>query len=1167
MTGVGASGGYAELQVTTNFSFLRGASHPHELFGQAKDLGIAALGVTDRNSVAGIVQAWEAARETGVRLVAGCRLDLRPEAPGAPGPALLAFPTDRPAWSRLCGLLTLGRKRVGRGPGNKGGCDLGWDDVAVANAGLLLVLVPTDDAALPRQLARLHADAPGRAYLAGTVRRRPGDAARLHHLAELGRAARAPLIATGDVLYHVPQRRILQDVVTCIREGVTIDDAGFRRERHADRHLKAPGEMARLFARHPDALERTLELTDRCGFDLAHLRYQYPNEVQDPALTPQQTLERMTWEGASRCYPVGTPDKVVKQLKHELGLIAQLEYAPYFLTVHSIVCYARSKEILCQGRGSAANSAVCYVLGITSLDPAESNLLFERFMSAARKEPPDIDVDFEHDRREEIIQWVYDHYGRDRAALCATVMRFRARGAIRDVGKALGLTEDVTGALAGQVWGWSEEGVTEDHAEALNLNLDDRRLRLTLDLARDLIGFPRQLGTHPGGFVLTQAPLSELVPVLPAAMADRQIIEWDKDDIDALRFMKMDVLGVGMLGCMRRAFDLLEEHKPACSLSLRERAGVRGSWLRSGKPQTLTEPGPSPASAALDCRGARAPRNDEVPEEPPSPPKLAPMTPTLSRRRREPIAPLDLSLIPLDDAPTFDMICRADTLGTFQIESRAQMSMLPRMQPRRLYDLVIQVAIVRPGPIQGGMVHPYLRRRAGLEQPSYPSPELKEVLKETLGVPLFQEQAMQVAIHCAGFTPDEADQLRRSMATFKQTGGVESFRDQFIEGMQKNKYSTEFAEQMFNQIKGFGSYGFPESHAASFALVAYASAWMKCHHPDVFCAALLNSQPMGFYAPAQVVRDAREHGVPVRPVDVNHSRWDSTLEPTDGPLLAVRLGLRMVGGLQGEHAAGLVAARGEHPYTDLDDLWRRAGVPIAALEHLAEADALGSLGLNRREALWAIRGLADTPLPLFAAADNRPEIVEPPVTLDSMRPGREVVEDYGSTGLSLRAHPLAFLRAELRRRGMVACADLAHLRDGRRVVVPGLVLVRQKPGSAKGVMFITTEDETGVANLILWPSVFARQRRLVLSATMIACHGKVQKEAGVIHVIADRLEDLSSLLRSVGERDDPWPLRHGRGDGATHPGSPDRGDLAPRARDVYVPETPRGIRVPTRDFR
>ena len=604
-------GGYAELQVTTNYSFLRGASHPRELFEQAATCGIAALGVTDRNSVAGIVQAWEAAKETGVRLVAGCRLDLRPDAPGQAGPSVLAFPTDRAAWSRLCGLLTLGKGRVARGPGSKGGCDLGWDDLAAASEGLLLVLVPGDDALLPAQLARLRADAPGRAYLAGTTRRRPGDAARLWHLAGLGTAAGVPMVATGDVLHHLPGRRILQDVLTCIREGCTLDGAGFRRERHADRHLKTPAEMARLFARHPGAVARTLELASRCTFDLGDLRYQYPDEVEDPALTPQQTLERLTWQGAAGRYSEGVPESVVKQLHHELHLIGQLAYAPYFLTVHSIVRFARGRGILCQGRGSAANSAVCYVLGITSIDPVQSNLLFERFLSAERQEPPDIDVDFEHERREEVIQWVYDHYGRTRAALCATVMRFRARGAVRDVGKALGLTEDVTGALASQVWGWSEEGVTKDHADALNLNLDDRRLRLTLDIARELIGFPRQLGTHPGGFVLTRDDLSGLVPVLPAAMAGRQIIEWDKDDIDALGFMKVDVLGLGMLGCMRRAFDLLQA-KAACSLSLRERIGVR-----EAASAVLVDAGP--------CSGStrRSPLRSQDP-----------LTPALSRREK-----------------------------------------------------------------------------------------------------------------------------------------------------------------------------------------------------------------------------------------------------------------------------------------------------------------------------------------------------------------------------------------------------------------------------------------------------------------------------------------------------------------------------------------------------
>jgi len=655
---------------------------------------------------------------------------------------------------------------------------------------------------------------------------------------------------------------------------------------------------------------------------------------------------------------------------------------------------------------------------------------------------------------------VYEHYGRNRAALCATVMRFGPKGAIRDVGKVLGLTEDVTGALASQVWGGSggsrdggPEGAEQsmaDHATALGLNLADRRLRLTLELSAELVGFPRQLGTHPGGFVLTADRLDALVPVEPAAMANRQVIEWDKDDIDALKWMKVDVLGLGMLGCLRRGFELLEEQ-----------GGER----------------------------------------------------------------LDIATIPAEDTATYAMIRRADTLGTFQIESRAQMAMLPRLKPTTFYDLVVQVAIVRPGPIQGNMVHPYLRRREGLERPSYPKPELKRVLGKTLGVPLFQEQAMQVAIHCAGFTPGEADQLRRSMATFKLTGGVSHFRDKLIEGMVHHGYERAFAERTFSQLEGFGSYGFPESHAASFALIAYASAWVKCHHPAVFCCALLNSQPMGFYAPAQVVRDAQEHGVEVRSVCVNASRWDCTLEPQRPGRsgLAVRLGLRMVKGLANEPAAALVAHRGDQPYKGLEEVWRRAGIPAAALERLAEADTFRGLGLDRRQALWAVKGLADTVLPLFAAADAgrrpMPEIVEPPAPLAPMKEGCEVVEDYGSTGLSLRQHPVAFLREDLRRRGMVACADLTRLRDGRRVIVPGIVLMRQKPGSAKGVMFITLEDETGVANLVLWPDRYQAQRRLVLSASMLACHGKVQREGDVIHVVADRLEDLSGLLRSVGDRE------------------------------------------------
>ena len=1095
--------GYAELQVTTNYSFLRGASHPEELFAAAAVLGLPALGVVDRNSVAGIVRCWEAARTTGVRLVAGCRVDL------ACGTAVLLYPTAYPAWSRLCRLLTLGKGRVG-----KGGCRLTWEDLAAHAEGLLAILVPGEaDEVLAGRLARLRAEFGDRAHLALTLRRRPGDAVRLHALANMAQAARVSTVATGDVLYHAPERRILQDVLTCIREGCTIDAAGFRRERVPDRHLKAPQEMARLFARHPDALARTLEIVERCRFDLGELRYQYPDEAERPGETAQQTLERLVGEGALRRYPDGVPGEVADQLGHELRLIRELSYAPYFLTVHSIVRYARSEGILCQGRGSAANSAVCYVLGVTSIDPVRSGLLFERFVSAERQEPPDIDVDFESERREEVIQWVYGRYGRDRAALCCTVMRFRARGAVRDVGKAMGLPEDVTGALASQVWGWSEEGVQAEHAAELNLNLEDRRLRLTLDLARQLIGFPRQLGTHPGGFVLTRDILSDLVPIAPAAMKDRHVIEWDKDDIAALRFMKVDVLGLGMLGCLQRCFELLQAHK--------------------------------------DVR-------------------------------------LDLASIPAEDPATFEMIRRADTLGTFQIESRAQMSMLPRMKPVRFYDLVIQVAIVRPGPIQGDMVHPYLRRREGKERPSYPKPELERVLGKTLGVPLFQEQAMQVAIVCAGFAPSEADQLRRSMATFKFTGGVSAFRDKLVGGMVARGYEREFAERTFAQLEGFGSYGFPESHAASFALIAYASSWMKCHHPDVFCAALLNSQPMGFYAPAQVVRDAREpragfagalsggslrDGVEVRPVCVNASRWDCTLEPgTSGPYLALRLGLRTVSGLAAAHGEQVVASRGAQRYRSVEELHRRAGVPAAALERLAEADAFGSLGLARREALWAVRGLADAPLPLFAAVDRdwalTPEIKEPAVPLAPMTAGREVVEDYRSTGLSLRQHPVAFLREDLRRRGMVRCADLAAMRGGRRVIVPGLVLVRQRPGSAKGVMFITIEDETGVANLIIWPSLFARQRRTILSASMLACQGRVQKESGVVHVIAEHLTDLSGLLRSVGEREG-FRLSHGRGDEARTGGGTDRRGPGRAPRDIYIPDLRlgSGIKVPTRNFR
>ncbi|UZF95639.1 error-prone DNA polymerase [Bosea sp. NBC_00550] len=1082
---------YAELQVTSHFSFLRGASSAEELFAQAALLGIEALAVADRNSLAGIVRAHEAAKATGVRLIVGCRLDL------TDGMSLLVYPTDRAAYSRLCRLLSIGKKR-----GGKGRCHLEWSDVIAQGDGVIAVLVPDlpDDECAFR-LRRLREGFGDRAYLALSLRRRPNDHLRLHELANLAIRMRVPTVATNDVLFHEPVRRILQDVVTCIRHNVTIDALGNRRERHADRYLKPPAEMHRLFARYPEALDRALQIADRCRFSLDELAYQYPEERDDPTLTPQETLTKLTWEGAAQRYPEGMSDSVRASLNHELSLIERLGYAPYFLTVNSIVRFARSRHILCQGRGSAANSAVCFVLGITSIDPGLNDLLFERFVSEERREPPDIDVDFEHERREIVMQWVFDTYGRDHAALCSTVIRYRTKGALRDVGKALGLPEDLIGTLSSQVWAWSEEGVEKRHVEELNLNLADRRLRLALDLARQLQGAPRHLSQHPGGFVLTHDRLDDLVPIEPAAMTDRQIIEWDKDDIDALRFMKVDVLALGMLTCMKRGLDMLADHK-----------GIK----------------------------------------------------------------LDLASIPPEDPRTYAMIRKADTLGTFQIESRAQMSMLPRLKPRTYYDLVVQVAIVRPGPIQGDMVHPYLRRREGNEPVHYPKPELEKVLGKTLGVPLFQEQAMRVAIECAGFTPGEADMLRKSMATFKFTGGVSAFKEKLVVGMVENGYEAEFAKKTFRQLEGFGSYGFPESHAASFALIAYASAWLKCWHPDVFCAALLNSQPMGFYAPAQIVRDARDHDVEVRPVCANISRWDCTLEPTgDETRFAVRLGLRMVKGLSNAHAAAIITARARLPFESIEDLWRRSCVPVAALAQIAEADGFQpSLGLARREAIWAIRVLRDEPLPLFAAAVDRQadEAPEPMVALRPMVAGGDVVEDYRHVGLSLRDHPVSFLRHDLKRRGIVSCEVAMETRDGRWIETAGIVLVRQRPGSAKGVMFITLEDETGIANLVVWPKVFERFRRTILSAGMISVRGRIQREGEVVHLVAQRLTDLSADLAGVGQRDRQFPLPRGRGD-EFHHGSPtpDPRDLPPkdlRTRDIYLPDLHLDtIKVKTRDFR
>ena len=1088
---------YAELQVTSHFSFLRGASSCAELFAQASALGIEALAIVDRNSLAGVVQAHRAAKELPpdvnmVRLVIGCRLDL------VDGMSLLVYPTDREAYARLCRLLTIGKTKAG-----KGKCHLDWADVVEWNEGLLAVLVPdAADETVAFHLRRLRETFRGRCYLALTLRRRPNDQLRLFELSNLATQHRVPTIVTNDVLYHEPGRRMLQDIVTCIRHNVVIDNAGFLRERHADRYLKPPQEMHRLFPHYQQALARTLEIVDRCKFSLDELQYQYPDEKEYAHLTPQEALEKYTWEGAAVRYPAGLPEDVQAQLVHELGLIARMHYAPYFLTVNAIVRQARAMKILCQGRGSAANSAVCYMLGITAVDPRGNGLLFERFVSEQRGEPPDIDVDFEHERREEIIQWVYETYGRSRAALCATVIRYRSRGAMRDVGRALGMPEDVLKAISSQVWGWSED-IPKSEAKDIGLNVDDRRVRLLMELSRQLMGVPRHLSQHPGGFVLTRDRLDDLVPIEPAAMDDRQVIEWDKDDIESLNFMKVDVLALGMLSCMRRAFEYLEDLK-----------GIRkGLWN-----------------------------------------------------------------IELDDKPTYAMISKADTLGTFQIESRAQMSMLPRLKPKEFYDIVIQVAIVRPGPIQGDMVHPYLRRRQGLEKPDYPNDaKLRKVLQKTLGVPLFQEQAMQVAIVGADFSPGRADQLRRAMATFKHTGGVDKFRQELIDGMTGKGYPLEFAERMCRQLEGFGSYGFPESHAYSFAIIAYASAWMKCHHPDVFCAALLNSQPMGFYAPAQIVRDAQQHGVEVRPVCINESRWDCTLEPTkDKKRFAVRLGLKMVKGLSNQEGGRLIQERADEPFVSVDDLWRRSGLPVAALVEIAEADAfLPSLGLARREALWAIRALRDEPLPLFAAAAQREEAViaeldEPVVSLRPMTAGNEVVEDYGHVGLTLRAHPVSFLREDLQRQKILSCHIAANLRDRQRVETAGVVLVRQRPGSAKGVIFVTIEDETGIANLVVWKKVFTAYRKVVMGASMLGVKGYVQREGEVVHVVAQHLTDLSGMLSSVGRRDGPFPLPHGRGDEFHHGSPPHDPRGAPKlvkARNLvdgygHIDE----IRVKSRDF-
>jgi error-prone DNA polymerase len=1041
---------YAELIAASNFSFLRGASHPEELAGRAAELGYKALAICDWNTVAGVVRAHKPAKALGLKYIPCCRLALQE------GLETACLPTNRDGWGRLCQLLTCGNRRA-----TKGECFLWLDDLIRHGEDQILILLPPTDGP-SQQFAEaawtLAGRFPGQVYIGAALAFDGQDGRRLARLAKLAEATGAPLVAVGDCLYHAPERKPLQDVLTCIREKCTIGEAGYRLQRNAERHLKSPDEIVRLYPDYRDAVDRTVDIAARCTFSLDELKYEYPDEPYAPFGSPQEALAYHTGEGLTRHYPDGAPEAVKRQVEHELALIGKLGYARYFLTVFDLVRHARAEGILCQGRGSAANSIVCYCLGITSVNPAEIDLLFERFISAARNEPPDIDVDFEHERREEVMQYVYGKYGRDRAGIVATVITYRSKSAIREVGKALGLSEEVVSALSSMMGGWWTKQIEASHIREAGFDPADRTLRHALKLACELTGFPRHLSQHTGGFVITRGSLDEIVPIANAAMADRTMIEWDKDDLDQLGLLKVDVLALGMLTCIRKSFTLLQEHY---------------------------------------C-------DDHT-----------------------------LASVPWDDEKTYDMICQADTVGVFQIESRAQMSMLPRLRPRTFYDLVIEVAIVRPGPIQGDMVHPYLRRRDGKEEVIFPSDQLKSVLGKTLGVPLFQEQAMKIAIVAAGFTPDEADQLRRAMATFRHAGTIQTFGEKLIEGMKRNGYDAEFAERCFRQIEGFGEYGFPESHAASFALLAYVSSWIKCHHPDVFACALLNSQPMGFYAPAQIVRDFRDHGGEAREADINHSDWHSRLEerlpnPPTRPDHALRLGFRLIKGMSEEDAKAIVEARGDG-FASLDDFAARTSLAMRKLKVLAEADAFRSIGLDRRQALWAVSRYAETgtpaamlaSLPLFAAVGSSPVPAEADIKLPAMALGEHVLADYRTIRMSLKAHPMALLRTDFDKRNYLSAVRLRNLPSGRWVKVAGIVLIRQRPGTASGVIFSTLEDETGIANIIIWPGIFEAYRRIVLGARLLGVRGQLQSEQGVIHIVAREMFDMSGHLASLADKAPP----------------------------------------------
>ena len=1073
---------FAELHTTTNFTFLEGASHPEDYVRRAKELGLEAVAITDRNSLAGVVRAYAEARKIGQRIIIGSELVL------SDGQCLIALPTDRNAYGRLCRLISLGRQRA-----EKGQCLIHKEDVLEWREGILFILHPPEiiDFSFEENVRYWAMELGSNLYMAAENLLLGHDDIRLAQLHEIAEAHNIPVVASNHALMDVPENRKVADILTCIREHCTIEEAGTRLQKNAERHLKDTDEMLELFAGYEAAVRESQKITSRINFCLSELKYEYPDEVSN-GQDPQTELERLVTRRLPvryppHLFPLGVPEKVTELIQRELTVIKELEYAPYFLTIYDIVQFATEQKILCQGRGSAANSVVCYILGITSVSPDRLDMVFERFISAARNEPPDIDVDFEHERREEVIQYIYEKYGRHRAGLSATVICYRARSAIREVGKALGLSQDTLSSMTGLIWGWSgsDQAASRAHIRASGLDPDDRRLGLCAELSRKIMGYPRHLSQHVGGFIITKSRLDDIVPVENAAMENRTVIEWDKDDIDTLGILKVDVLGLGMLSCIRKAFELMKTHY--------------------GVSHTLAS-------------------------------------------------------VPEGDDAVYDMLGRADSIGVFQVESRAQMSFLPRMKPRNFYDLVIEVAIVRPGPIQGDMVHPYIRRRDGKEKPVYPSKELEGVLKKTLGVPLFQEQAMRIAIVGAGFSPDEADQLRRAMATFRKMGTINSFRDKFIQGMAGNGYDADFAERCFKQIEGFGEYGFPESHAASFALLVYASCWLKCHYPDVFACVLLNCQPMGFYAPAQIIRDAREHGIEVRPPDVNYSDWDSILELGENGL-ALRLGLRQIKGLNEEDADWIAAAR-QNGYVTVRDLWFRAGIRPAVLKRLANADAFASLQLSRRDAIWQASGIkGENPLPLFAYAKEDEQSLDPSVTLPPMHIGENVLQDYQSLRLSLRDHPLKLLRPQFP--GTVQAKALLNTPHKHSLSVAGLVLARQRPGTAKGVIFMTLEDEEGSINVVVWRKIFERYRRAVMTGRLVRISGVLERKGIVTHLIADRITDFSHYLEKL---DDEAFLAQSSVNGTGHQAPP---QSTRRPKPINPHRHPRDMTkalFPSRDF-